>query len=103
MSDGEQIAETYLTSLIHSHRCKTCQWYPNCSHLQAGDWCLGKQIEIAKKVMGRILELGYVKLADDQSLPDNQYLNYPAQSLRDAWDTAVRIMIATSWRKVEGI
>ena len=88
MSDGEQIAETYLTGLIHSHKCKDCQWYPNCSHLQDGDWCLGKQIEIAKKVMGRILELGYVKLADI----DYRYLPVKETYCYD-----------NGWRKVEGI
>ena len=58
---------------------------------------IGKQIEIAKKVMGRILELGYVKLAKDQNLPDGGF--YETTPL---YNEAVRIMLRAGWRKVEG-
>jgi len=50
----------------------------------------------AKQIVNLTREAGYVKLADDQSLPDGGF--YETTPL---YSEAVRILLKAGWRKVE--
>lgn len=47
----------WIVPLIHSDRCKGCEYFHHgCNWLnEEGNWCLGKQNEIADKVFEEIL------------------------------------------------
>lgn len=52
------MAENYwVIPLIYSKICVGCKWFPNgCLFLkEEGNWCLGKQVEVADKVFDEII------------------------------------------------
>ena len=49
----------------------------------------------AKQILTLVKEAGYVKLADDQSLPDGGFYETTA-----GYSEAVRIMLKAGWRKI---
>ncbi len=68
----------------------------------------------AKEILAVIKETGYVKLADDQSLPDKQFIKFKAipeltmPVQKELADTAIMVyeqsqqdMLKAGWRKME--
>jgi hypothetical protein len=46
-----------IVGLIHSNRCADCEYLSNCHWLKEGHWCLGKQEEVAHKIVIKLVGL----------------------------------------------